>query len=212
MTTSEVAKSLNKFKWYQKKDETPITALQIHGRSKNYPQLFNRDGSIVSLVRQEGNKLLKPTPYHKSRPKLTIRTMKDEQYVLDLCDKILNLASSRQHRFDFLVGDKNAKGNAVKLPVDAYYEKLKLVIEYRELQHTESVRFFDKPDRLTVSGIHRGEQREKYDERRRITIPKNGLTLVEISYSDFKHDRYKKIIRDLKHETKTLRNILRSYI
>ena len=32
---------------------------------------------------------------------------KDEHYVLDLCDKILRLTSSRQHRFDFLRGDVN---------------------------------------------------------------------------------------------------------
>jgi hypothetical protein len=51
---------------------------------------------------------------------------KDEYYVLDLCDNILGLKSSRQHKFDFLPGDTNSKGKAVRLPVDAFYEDLNL--------------------------------------------------------------------------------------
>ena len=43
----------------------------------------------------------------------------------------------RQHRFDFLRGTSGRH-----LPVDAYYEidaQWKLVIEYREMQHSESL-------------------------------------------------------------------------
>ncbi|WP_309751901.1 hypothetical protein [Novosphingobium sp.] len=43
------------------------------------------------------------------------------------------------------------------LPVDAWYPELALVIEYRERQHSEAVKFFDQ--RETVSGVGRGEQR-----------------------------------------------------
>ena len=68
---------------------------------------------------------------------------KDELYVLNLCDKILNLESSRQQKFDFLLGDKNKNGKSAKLPVDSFYKELNLVIEYCERQHTESVNFFD---------------------------------------------------------------------
>lgn len=71
-------------------------------------------------------------------------TKKDEHYVLDLCDKVLGHTSSRQHKFDFLRGDPNAKGIAVRLPVDAFYQDLNLAVEYHERQHTESVKFFDK--------------------------------------------------------------------
>lgn len=73
---------------------------------------------------------------------------RDEDYVIDLCDEALGLTASRQHRFDFLRGDGNP---GVKLPVDAYYEKKKLVVEYYEKQHTEAVPFFDK--KKTVSGV-----------------------------------------------------------
>lgn len=49
MSTKEIAEELNKHKTYQKRDGSPISAFQIHGRTKNYPSLFQRDGSIVSL-------------------------------------------------------------------------------------------------------------------------------------------------------------------
>lgn len=55
MTTHEIANELNKNKWYEKKDGSAITAFQIHGRTKNYPNIFNRNGSIVSL--NEKNKI-----------------------------------------------------------------------------------------------------------------------------------------------------------
>ena len=60
---------------------------------------------------------------------MTSRKNSDEHYVLDLCDEILGLKASRQQTFDFLRGDgKPGK----KLPVDAYYPNLKLVVEYKE--------------------------------------------------------------------------------
>ena len=212
MTTQEIADSLNKNKWYQKKDGSKITDFQIHGRTKNYPQLFNRNGATVSLTGHSITKLIRPKAVSKSVIKTARPSTKDEHYVLDICDKILGHTSSRQHKFGFLLGDTNSNGSAAKLPVDAYYDKLKLVIEYRERQHTESVTFFDKPDRMTLSGVHRGEQRKIYDERRRKLIPKNGLTLVEISYMDFNHDNQKRIIRNQKQDTEVIRKFLQAYV
>lgn len=49
MTTKEIADELNKNGWYQKKEGSLITPFQIHGRTKNYPNLFMRNGSTVSL-------------------------------------------------------------------------------------------------------------------------------------------------------------------
>lgn len=63
--------------------------------------------------------------------------------------------------------------------MDAYYQGLKLVIEYCEKQHTEKISFFDKPERLTVSGIHRGQQRAIYNQCRRNVLPKHGIELIE---------------------------------
>ncbi len=72
MTTSEIANELNKNKWYQKKDKTEIDAFQIHGRTRNYPKIFNRNGSIVSLIGQTNVKVVSShAKEEKPRQKLT---------------------------------------------------------------------------------------------------------------------------------------------
>ena len=110
----------------------------------------------------------------------------DERYILDLCDEVLDSAGLREHRFDWLRGDASAKRPAgTRLPVDSFWPELGLVVEFHERQHAEAVPFFDKPSRMTVSGVHRGEQRRLYDERRRELIPRHGLTLVEIPIAAF---------------------------
>lgn len=60
LTTTEIAIELNKNKWYQKKDNSTITIFQIHGRTKNYPQIFNRNGATVSLNGQPDLKVSAP--------------------------------------------------------------------------------------------------------------------------------------------------------
>ncbi|MCX5634237.1 MAG: HTH domain-containing protein [Planctomycetota bacterium] len=50
MKTQEVADEINRQRLYAKKDRTEVTAFQIHGRAKNYPQLFTRKGSLVGIV------------------------------------------------------------------------------------------------------------------------------------------------------------------
>lgn len=137
---------------------------------------------------------------------------KDEHYVLDLCDKVLGLTSSRQHKFDFLLGDPNSNGVSAKLPVDSFYQDLNLVVEYRERQHTESVNFFDKPNKMTVSGVHRGEQRKIYDERRRKILPKHNIHLVEISFSDFDYDGQKRIIRNQTKDIEIVKLKLKKFV
>ena len=52
MTTTEITEELNKNKWFTKKDESQICTFQVHGRTWSYPQLFQRDGSLVSLSDQ----------------------------------------------------------------------------------------------------------------------------------------------------------------
>lgn len=49
MSTREIADALNRNKWYEKKDRSAITDFQIHGRTRNYPQFFDRNGSMVFL-------------------------------------------------------------------------------------------------------------------------------------------------------------------
>jgi hypothetical protein len=52
MSTQEIANELNRNKWYVKKDKSTIEAFQIHGRTRNYSHLFDRNGSMVSLKNQ----------------------------------------------------------------------------------------------------------------------------------------------------------------
>lgn len=101
----------------------------------------------------------------------------DEYYVLDICDEVLGETGKRQHKFSFLVGDTGRP-----LAVDAYYSGRKLVIEYREKQHYQEVPFFDKKDKITVSGVSRNVQRRIYDKRREEILPKHGIDVVVIPY------------------------------
>lgn len=118
------------------------------------------------------------------------RADSDEHYVLALCDEVLGEVGLRQHRFAWLVGDPSPKtGRAVALPVDGYWPDSNLVVEFYERQHSEAVPFFDKPDRLTVSGVPRGEQRALYDERRRQLIPQHGIQLVIVTLDAFESRR-----------------------
>lgn len=128
------------------------------------------------------------------------RKTSDESYVIDLCDEILGCKASRQHRFDFLRGDAGTS-----LPVDAYYSELKMVVEYYESQHTKSVPFFD--NKITISGVSRGEQRKKYDRLRQTILPEHGIKLIIISYTDFGTSKHLK--RNREHDLKVIKNILK---
>ena len=50
MTTKDIAQEVNKRAMYQKRDGTDVTPFQIHGRTRNYDSLFERDGSRVRLI------------------------------------------------------------------------------------------------------------------------------------------------------------------
>ncbi len=131
------------------------------------------------------------------------RTNSDEFYIIDLCDRVLHQKASRQHSFDFLIGDTGHK-----LPVDAYYEKLKLVVEYYEYQHNSSVPFFDK--KMTVSGVPRSIQRRIYDQRRVDVLPKYGIDIVIFHYFDF--GTSKKLRRNIDSDLKVIKDKLMKYL
>jgi hypothetical protein len=93
-----------------------------------------------------------------------------------------------------------------RLPVDAYYPRHGLVIEYRERQHEEAVPFFDR--RQTLSGVNRGEQRQRYDRRREEEIPRNGLRLLVIRPADLAADRRGRLLRKVVEDELALRELL----
>ena len=134
------------------------------------------------------------------------RTLSDESYVIDLCDEVLGTPALRQHRFDWLRGDARPGKQGTRLPVDAYYPEQQLVVEYREHQHTEVVPFMDR--RMTLSGVDRGTQRAIYDRRRRDLLPQHGITLLELSYTDFAHDKNKRLHRRRDEDLAVVRQAL----
>ena len=137
------------------------------------------------------------------------RAVSDEAYVLSLCDEILGERGQRQQRFVWLRGDPGPTGRRASLPVDAFYPSHALVVAYHERQHDEAVERFDR--RQTVSGVSRGEQRRRYDERRRIEVPAHGLTLVVVSASDLDADSRGRLRRSRAHDLTVLRERLAKY-
>ncbi len=135
--------------------------------------------------------------------------LRDADYVLDLCDELLGERALREHRFAWLVGDPGRSGVRRRLPVDAYYPGHLLVVEYHERQHEERVVFFDKPEKLTVSGVGRREQRRRYDERRRTEIPAHGLRLVIVRWSDLDADARGRLRRNQAADRESVVGLLR---
>lgn len=131
------------------------------------------------------------------------RTNSDEYYVVDLCDEVLGMKASRQHTFDFLRGDTGRK-----LPVDAFYEDLNLVIEYYERQHSECVKLFDQ--KMTVSGVPRSIQRRMYDNRRKEVLPKYGIRVIIISFNNFGSS--KRLKRNKETDLIVVRTLLKEYV
>jgi hypothetical protein len=136
------------------------------------------------------------------------RDESDEAYVVDLCNEVLGEVALTQHKFDWLLGDPGAGGRRAGLPVDAYWPGHQLVVEYRELQHDQPMPHFDKPDRLTISGVHRGEQRALYEARRDTGIPARGLRLVVIRPADLHADSRGRLHRNRDADIAALTKIL----
>lgn len=136
----------------------------------------------------------------------------DQNYIIDLCDEVLHIKAKREHRFNFLRGDKSRKyPNGMELPVDAYYEQLNLVIEFEESHHSKPVKLFDKPGKLTISGIVRAEQRIKYVELRKTVLPEHGINLIFFSFDEFELKR-KRLKRNKEKDLKIITKKLSRFI
>ena len=135
------------------------------------------------------------------------RVDSDEYYVLDICDEVLEEKGIHQYKFPFLRGD-----TGILLNVDIFYPNRNIVIEYREIQHYKDVPFFDKPEKLTASGVSRDVQRKIYDKRREEILPQHGIEVIIIPY--FKLDAQKggKLNRNHTNDKVVIENILKKYI
>jgi len=114
---------------------------------------------------------------------VTRRADSDERYILDLAAEVLAEPDYLwQHRFPELLGDSDAAGKQHALPVDGYFPRHRLVIEYWEKQHSAPVPIMDEGP--SVSGVSRGHQRRLYDARRMHWAEANGLRFVVLDYAD----------------------------
>lgn len=86
MTTQQIADELNKNGWYQKKDGSKIQAFQIHGRTRNYANIFDRDGSTVYLIGQTKTKV---EATKTETPKQVIKATQISSVDTDLLVKVL---------------------------------------------------------------------------------------------------------------------------
>ncbi len=136
-----------------------------------------------------------------------LRTNSDEKYVLEIIAEVLNEKIEWQKRFDTLLGDSGKNGNRRKLPVDAYFPRSNLIIEYWEKQHFKPVNIMDK--RITISGVSRGQQRKIYDLRKEKWALDNNVRLFIITYLQLKHKPNGRLLRDKIGDRKVIVNILK---
>jgi len=88
-----------------------------------------------------------------------MRSSSDESYVIDLRDRVLNRQARRQFSgFDFLRGDRGKNGTSRRLPVDAYYENLRLVVEFWERHHTAAVPIMDQKQTISVPSAEAAQE------------------------------------------------------
>ncbi len=190
-----IKEKLNADSSTQKRIRNKIRALGFYASDFGFGGGYTVEQFLSVAIIDGETKKTSATIFNKNLDSLSInplinpRKNSDESYVIDLCDEVLNTKAYRQHHFQFLKGDSGKK-----LPVDAFYPSINLVIEFKEKQHTEEVNFFDK--RQTVSGVNRGKQRFIYDQRRRDVLPENGIKLIEFDYSEFEHTSKKKLVRN----------------
>jgi diadenosine tetraphosphate (Ap4A) HIT family hydrolase len=137
------------------------------------------------------------------------RTESDEKYILDLVAEILAEPDYRwQHRFPTLLGDPGKDGKRRPLPVDGFFPRHKLIIEYWESQHSAPIPIMDEG--MTVSGVSRGHQRRLYDHRRQIWAKANGLRFVILDHRGFETDAQGRLLRNPPRDRRAVATALRS--
>jgi len=137
------------------------------------------------------------------------RTESDEKYILDLVAEVLTEPDYRwQHRFPTLLGDPGKDGKQRTLPVDGYFPRHRLIVEYWEKQHSAPVPIMDEG--MTVSGISRGHQRRAYDQRRQAWADAHRLRLVILDYRGFETDELGRLRRDPAHDRQIVAQALQA--
>lgn len=139
-----------------------------------------------------------------------MRVNSDEIYVLNTVAEVLNEKYEWQKRFDTLLGDPSKNGNRRRLPVDAYFPRTNLIVEYWEKQHFKPVNIMDK--RITISGVSRGLQRKIYDLRKEKWALDNSIRLIIITYLQLKHTPSGRLLRDNIEDRKEIENLFKEQL
>tara|TARA_R110002050_G_scaffold4573_2_gene22111 strand:+ start:24033 stop:24767 length:735 start_codon:yes stop_codon:yes gene_type:complete len=129
----------------------------------------------------------------------------DEFYLVNLCDELLELKASRKHTFDELVGNLHKRGKRrTKLPLDAYYADLKLVVEF--FMNKGVVEELDEKEQARIIQIKR------YDQLKKKVILKKDLKLIEINYDFFECDETNKLLRNTEQDKLILSGVLKDFL
>lgn len=181
-----------------------MPAVHAERRSENVYWYIVREGKEYTP-----NELISPIT-KKEQGKLNIENS-DEYYLVNLCDEVLEQKASRKHTFDTLVGNLHKRGKGrTKLPLDAYYEDLELVIEFFE--KIDSVEELDDSKKLNQKEQGRIAQRKYYDQLKKEAIIKKKLRLVEINYALFECNDENKLVRDAENDRLVLKGILKDFL
>ncbi len=121
----------------------------------------------------------------------------DEFYLVNLCNQVLNKKASRKHTFDNLLGNMHKKGKGrTKLPLAAYYEDLKLAIDFKGKK---------------VDSEAREEQLRIYGLRKKEVLDRKKIKYLIINFTDFECDDNQKLIRNEAQDLSVLKQVLKNY-
>lgn len=189
-----------------------LRALDKENKLDAIPRLHaeRKEESTYWYFVQEGKEFTpKETTYRVATKPKYVKEESDEYYLVGLCNEFLEKEASHQHIFEDLLGDLHKNGKTrTPLPIDAYYEDLKLAIEFSEKNYPEDD-IFDKPEKKTISGGNRAAQRARYSTLKKKFLLKNEVKLIEIDYNKFNLDSRFRLIRDLEKDTEIIQKALK---
>jgi hypothetical protein len=170
-----------------------IPSVHAERRSENIYWYIVRNGKKYSP-----DQIISPVT-KKEKGILNIESS-DEFYLVNLCDELFKEKASRKHTFDTLVGKLHKKGKGrTKLPLDAYYENSKLVVE-----------FFEKKE--TDENAEREAQRKFYDQRKKLVLGKKKIELIEVNYALFECDENDRLVRNKLNDSLVLKGVLKDFL
>lgn len=195
-----------------------LLALNSAGELDKIPFVHaeKKEESIYWYLVREGGKFQakESTNLPPKNPKKEYeKGIKDNDYLIELCDQILNKKSQKQFTFNDLLGDFHKDGiSRTKLPLDAYYKEMNLVVEVVNKKSSTLQKDIDKSQKLTVSGVTREEQRKIYQERKRTFLEEKEIKVFEINFALFETDEENRLIRSETNDLALLKELLQEFI